>query len=258
MLYQHIDLNADVGEYPAALADGSEHSLLRLITSANIACGGHAGDDESMRSVIMLCTSAGVAVGAHPGFPDRHGFGRELISIPSDELEASLRLQIRSLARIASALGAIVRHVKPHGALYNAAAKDSVVAGIVAHAVAAVDNTLILVGLAGTPMLDVWRAAGFNVVGEAFADRRYEPDGSLRSRKYPDAVIDDPGEAGRQALEIVCDGVVRAVDGSRLRIEAQTLCIHGDTKNASIITAAVRRGLESAGIRICSFSSPLR
>ncbi len=252
-----VDLNADVGENPASLSDRSEHSLVRLITSANIACGGHAGDEKTMRSVLTICKLAGVAVGAHPGYPDRDGFGRRLIKISSQDLEISLQHQIRSLLEIASDLGVTVRHVKPHGALYNASAVDESLGRLIARAVAAVDKNLVLVGLAGAPTLDVWRMAGFTVVGEAFADRRYEPDGSLRPRKHPNAVIEDPDEAGRQAVDIVCRGVVDATDGSQLKIRAQTLCIHGDTKNAVVIAVAVRRALQNGGVQIRALSSSL-
>lgn len=257
-LVSHIDLNADVGESPAALKDGGERLLIHLITSANIACGGHAGDEESMRSVIALCKSAGVAVGAHPGFPDRGGFGRQLMTISDEALEVSLRQQIQLLVRIASDLGVGVRHVKPHGALYNAASVNVPLAEVIGRAVAAIDRNLLLVGLAGAPVLDVWRRMGLAVVGEAFADRRYEPDGSLRARKHGNAVVEDPDEASCQAVDIVCRGGVRALDGGWLAVPAQTLCIHGDTKNAAVIAAAVRRALAGEGVQIRSFSSSLR
>jgi UPF0271 protein len=253
-----IDLNADVGENPAALSDGSERLLVRLMTSANIACGGHAGDEASMRSVLEICKAEGVSVGAHPGFPDRTGFGRQSMVISKKVLEASLQQQIRSLFQIASTLNIIVRHVKPHGALYNLSATDVFLAELIAHAVATVDKGLVLVGLAGSTALDVWRKVGFAVLGEAFADRRYEPDGSLRLRKYPDAVIEDPREAARQALDIVCGGEVRTTDGSRLRVQAQTLCIHGDTTNAVVIAETVRQSLEDGGVRVGVFNSSPR
>lgn len=257
-LVLRIDLNADVGETPAALLNGSEESLIRLITSANVACGGHAGDEESMRAVVAICKSAGVAIGAHLGYPDRAGFGRQPLNISRGALEASLRHQVDSLARVAADLGAILRYVKPHGALYNASAGDASLAELIARSVAAVDKSLLLVGLAGAPALGVWRGAGFAVVGEAFADRRYEPDGSLRSRKHNDAVIEDPLEAARQAVDIACRGTVETADGSRLGVRAETLCIHGDTKNAAVIAAAVRRALEANGVKVCAFSSSPR
>jgi len=257
-LVPHVDLNADVGENPAALADGTELSLIKMITSANIACGGHAGDEGSMRSVVALCKSAGVAVGAHPGYPDCAGFGRQPMTIPGDVLDASLRQQVHALRRVAGDLGVTLHHVKPHGALYNVSAVDASLAKLVALSVAAVDKNLALVGLAGSPALDEWRKGGFFVVGEAFADRRYEPDGSLRLRKYDDAVIEDPVDAARQAVDIVCRGGVTAADGSWLRVHAQTLCVHGDTKNVVAIASAVRRALGDEGVQIAAFSSLLR
>ena len=248
-----IDLNADLGENPAALINGSERSLIRLITSANVACGGHAGDELSMRSVVELCKSAGVAVGAHPGFPDRAGFGRQSMTISDKALEASLRQQVCALARIAAEFRVTVRHVKPHGALYHSSAMNVLLAELIARSVAAVDKSFVLVGLAGAPVLDVWRKAGFAVVGEAFADRRYDSGGSLRSRHHPDAVIENPFEAARQAVDIVCGGGVKTTDGGWLTMQAQTLCIHGDTKNAAVIAAAVRSALEDEGVRISAF-----
>jgi len=247
-----IDINVDVGEYAEILLDGSEERLLRLVTSANIACGGHAGDAASMRSVVRLCQSLGVSIGAHPGYPDRQGFGRVRLNMPLPELEGSLVEQMGGLLEIASLCGASIRHVKPHGALYNAAAIDRDLAATIARAATLVDRNLMLVGLAGSPMLDVWRNHGFSVIAEAFADRRYEPTGYLRSRSFPDALIVDPDEAARQALLIVRDGGVKSVDGSLVRLGAQTICIHGDTPNALLIAETVRRTLEQSGVVVKS------
>ena len=250
-----IDLNADVGEKPTALSDGTEESLIRIITSANIACGGHAGDDDSMQSVVGLCRDHGVAVGAHPGFPDKAGFGRTFLNMPPLELESSIRSQVLALQRVASSMGVPLRHVKPHGALYNASATNASIAASIAHAVASINQDLILVGLAGSRMLDVWAAEGFAVIGEAFADRRYEADGSLRSRRFPDALITDADEAARQALQIATGGAIRAMNGTTLRIEARTICVHGDTENAATIARAVRHALEESGVVVRSVSS---
>ena len=248
-----IDLNVDVGELPSALANGSEERLLRLVSSANIACGGHAGDAASMKCVVGLCLAFGVNVGAHPGYPDKPGFGRTKVDVPLPQLEASLREQLESLVNIAINLRTTVRHVKPHGALYNEASRNRSLARCIARAALSVDNRFILLGLAGSLMLEVWKEEGFAVVAEAFADRRYDPGGSLRERRHPDAVITDPAAAADQALSIARDGLVVAVDGSRLRIDAQTICIHGDTKNASAIAAAVRKKLEEGGVTIRAF-----
>ena len=248
-----VDLNSDVGERASALLDGSEEQLLHLVSSANIACGGHAGDAASMKAVVTMCLACGVSIGAHPGFPDSARFGRTKIDIPASKLEASVREQVESLLDISAGIGATVRHVKPHGALYNAASKDRWFAEIIANAISSVDRNLVLVGLAGSVMLDVWRSAGFTVVAEAFADRRYEPDGSLRSRSLGDALITNPDDAATQAGGIVCDGVVVAVDGSRLAVQAQTICIHGDTENAIALTSRIRTRLLGAGVTIEPF-----
>ncbi|MEK6755358.1 MAG: 5-oxoprolinase subunit PxpA [Bacteroidota bacterium] len=245
-----IDLNSDVGERPEALVDGREEELIRNITSANIACGGHAGDTVTISKVIELCKNYGVGIGAHPSYPDRTNFGRIEMNLSPEEIVRCVSEQVGVLVRLVSKAGCRARHVKPHGALYNAAAKNPAIAAAIARGVRNVDNALILLGLAGSTMLDVWRAEGFTVVGEAFADRRYEPDGTLRSRRFPDALITDPEEAAQQALRMVRDGTVTAVDGTRLSLNAQTLCIHSDTHNAVAIARAVRARLLKRGFLI--------
>lgn len=252
-LRKTIDLNSDVGERPAALEDGSEELLMRLISSANIACGGHAGNAASIGAVIKLCLAHGVSIGAHPGFPNRAGFGRTVLDLPPHVLEDSLREQLENLVDVAARLGARVRHVKPHGALYNVAVKDNDIAAMIARSVAAVDRSLVLVGLAGSSMLDVWSDQGFAVIAEAFADRRYEPDGTLQPRNVTGALIIDPGEAAQRAVRIAQDGVVIAVDGTELAVDAQTICIHSDTQNAIAIAAEVCRCLQAVGIEVGSF-----
>lgn len=242
-----IDLNADVGEGADPRAD---EPILELVTSANIACGGHAGTPDTMRATIDFALRHGVAVGAHPSFPDRAHFGRKAMPMPLADLQLSIASQVGDLIAIAGACGARVGHVKPHGALYNVAARDARIAEAIGLALAAWRERLILVGLAGAGMLDTWRDLGFRVAAEAFADRRYEPDGSLRAREHADALVTDPAEAARQALSIACDGIVTAVDGSRLPVSAQTLCVHGDTPNAASILAAVRASLLERRVRI--------
>jgi UPF0271 protein len=249
-----IDLNADVGERPEALADGSEAALLRLVTSANIACGGHAGDAATMAATVRLARELGVAVGAHPGYPDRLHFGRAVLAMEPAALRESLRGQLRALRGAAAAAGVPVVHVKPHGALYNAAARDAALARLVAEAVAAFDPAQVLVGLAGSALLDAGRAAGLAVAGEAFVERRYEADGTLRDRRHADALIHDPVEAAAQAVRIVRDGVVLAIDGTPVPVAARTLCIHGDSPGAPAIAAAVRQALTGAGVVL----APLR
>jgi UPF0271 protein len=245
-----IDLNCDMGEIPEAIADGTQEALMRSITSANVACGGHAGDAETMRTTIEQAMRAGVAIGAHPGYADRENFGRLELKIAAEEVVDSVFEQVRALAEIAETCGARLVHVKPHGALYNQAVRNRELARAIADGVARWRRDVVLVGLAGSPMLDVFREAGFVVAAEAFADRRYEPDGTLRSRKFEDALIRDPAEAARQALGMVERGVVTASDGSEVKVAAQTICIHGDTPGATKIAEEVARTLRQAGIAL--------
>jgi UPF0271 protein len=245
-----IDLNCDMGELPEAIADGTQEALLRSITSANVACGGHAGDERTMRTTIEQALRAGVAIGAHPGYPDPANFGRLELKIPPEAVAESVCQQVRALAAIAATCGAKLVHVKPHGALYNQAVRHRGLAEAIAQGVALWSRDVVLVGLAGSPMLDVFRKAGFAVAAEAFADRRYEPDGTLRSRKFEDALIRNPEEAAWQALGIVERGVVIASDGSEVSVDAQTLCIHGDTPCAPQIAATVARTLREAGVEL--------
>jgi len=249
-----IDLNCDMGELPEAIADGTQEALLRSITSANVACGGHAGDERTMRTTIEQAMRAGVAVGAHPGYPDRQNFGRLELKMPAEAVANSIYDQVRALAEVAAKCGAKLVHVKPHGALYNQAVKNRELAEAIAQGVAKFSKDLVLMGLAGSPMLDVFREAGFAVAAEAFADRRYEPDGTLRSRKFDDALIRNPEEAAWQALGIAERGVVIASDGSEVPVDAQTICIHGDTPGSVQIAAAVARTLREAGVKVCGFS----
>ena len=255
-----IDLNCDTGELPEAVADGTQEALLRSITSANIACGGHAGDEATMRTTIEQALRAGVAVGAHPGYPDRANFGRLELKMSPEAIAESVFQQVQALAKVAAACGAKIVHVKPHGALYNQAVHNRELAEAIAKGVAAVSDAgnagwrknIVLVGLAGSPMLDVFREAGFAVAAEAFADRRYEPNGTLRSRKFDDALIRNPEEAAWQALGIAERGVVIAIDGSDVAVDAQTICIHGDTPGSVQIATAVARALREASVTIAA------
>jgi 5-oxoprolinase (ATP-hydrolysing) subunit A len=249
-----IDLNCDMGELPEAIADGTQEALMRSITSVNIACGGHAGDEEIMRRTIEQALRWKLAIGAHPGYADRMNFGRLELDVPPKEIAASVFEQVRALVQIAAGCGARLVHVKPHGALYNQAVRDRGIAEAIAEGVARWNREVVLVGLAGSPMLDVFREASFAVAGEAFADRRYEPDGTLRSRKFEDALIRDPAEAGWQALSVVERGAVTACDGSEVSVDAQTLCIHGDTPGAPEIAATVARILREAGVSLGAVS----
>jgi 5-oxoprolinase (ATP-hydrolysing) subunit A len=245
-----IDLNADVGESYGAWTIGSDEALIPLITSANVACGAHAGDPVVMDRTVRLAAEHGVSVGAHPGYPDRDGFGRRDLSMTSEELRASILAQVGALAAIAKAAGVELTHVKPHGALYNRAAIDAPLAAVVARAIAEVSSELVVVGLASSRWLEAGRAAGLAVAAEAFADRAYEADGTLRSRRLPGAVHGDPQAAAAQAVSIAVDRRVRTFDGSWMRVEADTICLHGDTPGAPEIAKAVRSALEAAGVSV--------
>ena len=245
-----IDLNCDLGELPGAVFDGTQQALMASITSANIACGGHAGDDKTMEETIRQAMRNGVAIGAHPGFPDRANFGRLPMAMSGAQIAQCVQEQIEALDQVARRCGATIGHVKPHGALYNLAARDASIARAIAEGVARWRRDVTLVGLAGSAMLQGFRELGFDVAGEAFADRRYEPDGQLRSRRQPDALIDDPQAAAEQALGIAKFGRVIAVDGSAITLEACTICLHGDTPGCVRIAAAVAAKLREAGVRL--------
>ena len=243
-----IDLNCDMGELPEALAD--QEAIMSFISSVNIACGGHAGDANTMRTTIEQALRHKVAVGAHPGYEDRANFGRQELQLSSDEIANSVHRQILALDQISTMLDARIAHVKPHGALYNQAAREREIARAIAEGVKRWRADVILIGLAGSAMLEEFRKTGFAVAVEAFADRRYESDGSLRSRKLRDALLTDPHEAAQQALQIAKHESVTAVDGTCVSLRAQTICLHGDTNGAVEIAAQVRQRLEQAGIRI--------
>jgi 5-oxoprolinase (ATP-hydrolysing) subunit A len=247
---KRMDLNCDMGELPDAIDDGTQESLMPSLTSVNIACGGHAGDAQTMKTTIEQAVRWNLAIGAHPGYPDRANFGRLELNLPPDGIADSVYDQVRALAKVAAGCGAVVAHVKPHGALYNQAVGNRALAEAIARGVARWSRDVMLVGLAGSSMLDVFRHSGFRVAAEAFADRRYEPDGTLRSRKFDDALIHDPAEAGRQALQIAERGTVTTCDGTEVAVHAQTICIHGDTLGASKIAAAVAQTLRQAGVEL--------
>jgi UPF0271 protein len=218
-----IDLNCDMGELEDA---AHEAALMEYVTSANIACGGHTGDEATMERTARLALQLGVRIGAHPSYPDRANFGRVEMVMPVGEIEATVRLQIERLGRVVAGLGGRIVHVKLHGALYNVAARNPAVASAIGAAVAGWNAQAVVFGLAGSVALDIWRKMGLSAVAEAFADRRYEPDGSLRSRKFPDALITDPEEAASQAVCFARQG------------QAQTICVHSDTPYALEILKA--------------------
>lgn len=245
---KHIDINCDMGEVLEAVTGGAQESLMPSLSSVNIACGGHAGDESMMRTTIEQAKRYNLAIGAHPGYPDRENFGRLELNLNMDQVEQSVFHQLRLFGEIAAACRAEVVHVKPHGALYNQAVRNSALARAIANGVARWRKDVVLVGLAGSPMLDVFRDAGFTVAAEAFADRRYEPDGSLRARKHEDALLRNPMEAAKQAVSIARDHTVTAVGGAEVAVDAQTICLHGDTPGAPAIAAAVAEALAASGI----------
>jgi UPF0271 protein len=247
---RRVDLNCDMGELPQMLADGSQEALMKFVTSANVACGGHAGDEAMMRATIEQALRHGVAVGAHPGYEDRENFGRVALHSTPEEIRDSVYRQVAALGRVAESCGARVVHVKPHGALYNQAAQDAGIASGIAEGVRRWRQDVVMVGLAGSLMLEEFRAAGFQVAAEAFADRRYEKDGSLRGRKFRDALLDIPEKAAEQAVRIAEGRGVLTREGTVVRVEAQTICIHGDTPGAARIAEAVRKALVGVGVGV--------
>jgi len=245
-----IDINSDMGESFGAYTIGHDAGLMKSITSANVAAGFHAGDPTVLRETIRLAKVHGVAVGAHPGFADLVGFGRREMNVTSKEAEDLVLYQVGAVAGVASSEGVKLQHVKPHGALFNMAVRNAELAAAIARAVAAFDKTLILFGLPGSEILNAGRAAGLHVAAEVFADRAYEPDGSLASRRKPGSVIHDSTAVVARAVRMVTDRTVVAIDGSVVKLDADTICVHGDTPGAAELTRRIRAGLESAGIQI--------
>ena len=249
-----MDLNADLGESYGRWELGDDERLVRHLTSANVACGFHAGDFIVMERTVGLCAGVGVAVGAQPGYPDLLGFGRRQLAMPPDEVESAVRYQIGALEAFCRGQSVEMQHVKPHGALYNTAARDAALAAAIARAVAGFSRDLALVGLASSePMAAAAAEAGLRFVPEAFADRAYAPDGSLVPRSEQGALITDPGQAAAQAVAIAVDGSVQATDGASVPVRAESICCHGDTPGAVEIAAAVRQALEAAGVAVASF-----
>lgn len=241
-----LDLNADVGEGDSE----TDQALLPLVTSANVACGAHAGDVHSMRATVTLAMRYGVAVGAHPGFNDREGFGRRPRQLNANEIRELVLPQLVALDAIARVEGTTLHHVKPHGALYNQAESDAAVAVAIVSAIRAFDPTLRLVGRAGSAMEKTAQAAGHPFTAEAFADRRYRSDGTLLPRSEPGAVLTDPEDVARQVRGLVTDGEVFASDGSRVAVSFGTLCVHGDTPGAAALALRVRQELKELGVSV--------
>lgn len=250
---KQVDLNSDLGESFGAYTIGCDSEVLKYVTSANIACGFHAGDPVVMKRTVDLALASGTAVGAHPGLPDLVGFGRRKMDISPDEAYAIVVYQVGALLAMAHAAGAAVQHVKPHGALYNMAAKDAALADAIAAAVKAVDPSLILYGLAGSELIRAGEAAGLRCASEVFGDRTYQPDGSLTPRSRPGAVIADEEASLRQVLSMVKDGTVTCADGTVIPVRADTVCVHGDNAKAVAFTKKIRERLEAEGISVRSF-----
>jgi 5-oxoprolinase (ATP-hydrolysing) subunit A len=247
-----IDLNADMGESTVGLHSGRDAELMRYVTSVNVACGGHAGDEETIRKTLELANEFRVAVGAHPSYPDRENFGRIEMVIEIEELEISIQYQIQRLRRVADELGITIKHVKPHGALYHAASRDPRVAQTIANTARDSLGDIVLVGQAGSMALRHWQVIGMKTAAEAFADRAYEADGELRKRNLPDALLDRPAKAAQQAASIVLENALTASDGARIKVVAETLCVHSDTPGAVGIARKVRRTLEQSGVQVRS------
>jgi UPF0271 protein len=247
-----IDLNSDLGEAFGPWTLGDDEALMPGLTSASIACGFHAGDPGTMRRTLALTRAHGVAAGAHPGFPDLVGFGRRDLHATPREVEDLVLYQVAALAGMALSEGQRLAHVKPHGALYNMACRDRALAAAVARAVAAIDTSLVLFGLPGSALLEEGARAGLRVAAEAFADRAYNADGSLASRQRPGSVLTDPVMVAERARRLVAEGEVTAVDGSVLRLRADTLCVHGDTPGAAALLRHLREALQDAGVQIAA------
>jgi len=247
-----IDFNCDVGESFGVWHMGADAELIALASSANIACGFHAGDPVHMQATVETCLRQGVAIGAHPGWPDLQGFGRRAMACNPAETHAYVLYQIGALAAFVQARGARLHHVKPHGALYNQAARDRTLADAIAAAVRDFDPALVLYGLAGSALLDAGRAVGLTVAAEAFAERRYEADGSLRPRSLPGAVIERVEDAQAQVLGLLSRGQVLDIDGRAIAIEADTLCLHGDRPDALEFARGLRRLMAESGVQVAA------
>ncbi|WP_426124304.1 LamB/YcsF family protein [Pararhizobium sp. PWRC1-1] len=250
-----IDLNSDLGESYGAWRMGDDETMLAIVSSANVACGFHAGDPAGIWKTVKAAAEKGVSIGAHVSYPDRVGFGRRDMDVTSGELIADVIYQIGALKGIAAAAGVTVGYVKPHGALYNRIANDPKQGQAVIDGIKAIDPALTLMGLANAPILELARKSGLKVVAEAFADRAYTPDGQLVSRRDPGAVLHDTQLIARRMLQLAREGTLEAIDGSTIKIDAQSICVHGDSPGAVAIAQEIRRAFEADGITIRSFLS---
>jgi len=254
MAARSIDLNSDVGEGFGAFAPGPDEQLMPLVSSANVACGFHASDPRLMRRTVRLAARHGVGVGAHPSYPDLVGFGRRVVAATPEEIQDDVVYQVGALLGFCRAEGVPLVHVKPHGALYNVAAKDPAVARAIAAAVHAVDPALWFVCLAGSELARAGREAGLRCAEEAFADRGYAPDATLLPRGKPGALVSDPDLVAERVSRLAREGLIRAADGTDLLVDAATVCIHSDTPGAVEVARAVRARLDRDGVAVRSFA----
>lgn len=248
-----IDLNSDLGENTPDRIVSDDAAMLEIVTSANVSCGFHAGSPEGIRETLAAAVRRGIAIGAHPGYRDYENFGRIAVDIDSATLQAHVEYQLGALIGLASAVGGTVAYVKPHGALYNTIARDVRQSAAVVAAVRAVDPKLVLLGLAGGVVLDVAAKAGLAVAAEAFADRAYRPDGTLVSRAEDGAVLHDPAVVAERMVRLADEGIIRAIDGTDVRVDAQSICVHGDSAGSVAMAAETKRMLQQAGITIAPF-----
>ncbi|WP_454118708.1 LamB/YcsF family protein [Microbacterium lacticum] len=249
-----IDLNSDLGENVADRVVSDDAAMLEIVTSANVSCGFHAGSPEGIRETLDAAVRGGVVIGAHPGYRDYDNFGRTNVDIDSATLQAHVEYQLGALIALASAVGGRVAYVKPHGALYNTIARDERQSADVVAAIKAIDPNLVLLGLAGGVVLDVASRAGLQVAAEAFADRAYQPDGQLVSRTQEGAVLHDPAAVAERMVRLADEGVIRAIDGTDVRVDARSICVHGDSPGSIAMAAETKRMLHDAGISIAPFA----
>jgi UPF0271 protein len=248
-----IDLNSDLGESYGAWGMGDDAAMLAIVSSANVACGFHAGDPQGILKTVRAAVDKGVSIGAHVSYPDRVGFGRRDMDVTPDELIADVIYQIGALKGVATAAGTRVTYVKPHGALYNRIANDPKQGQAVIDGIKAVDPALVLMGLAGTAILDLAERSGLRIVAEAFADRAYTPEGQLVSRREAGAVLHDAEVIAARMVQLAREGTLQAIDGSTIHISAQSICVHGDSPGAVSIAREIRRAFEADGLSVRSF-----
>ncbi len=250
-----VDLNSDLGESFGSYTLGMDDQVIKHVTSVNIACGWHAGDPLVMDRTVKAALREGTAIGAHPGFPDLLGFGRRNLAATPEEVKAYVKYQLGALMAFAKASGAAIQHVKAHGALYNMAAKDAKLAAAIAEAIREVDRNIILMGLANSEMINAGKEMGLKTANEVFADRAYNPDGTLVSRKLPGAVIHDADLAISRVVRMVKEGKVQAVNGEDIEIKADSICVHGDNPEAVEFTKRIRARLEQEGVEVTAVSN---